>query len=249
MLQGTLPPGQRLFPKEKWPVMRASENPDFDPITWRFEVCGLVKNPMSLSWSEFQKLPQINTTADMHCVTTWSIYDMQWRGVDFYELLKMVQPTHAAISVQFEAFDNIGYTTSIRLNSEGKLFIPRQTKGEVQMRKQPLIFGGGYVPIEPELIEHDEQIILDQVILATHANGELITPDHGFPLRAVIPRLYAWKGTKWLTKITFMNTHELGFWEKYGYSDTADPEIEDRTLSADAQKKKSEIYRNLRASK
>ncbi len=242
----TLPLGQRLLPKEKWPVMRASENPDFDSSKWRFIVDGLVENPLDLSWAEFQQLPQITTTADMHCVTTWTIYDMIWGGVDLYEIINIVKPLDSAISVEFTAFDSIGYTTSIRLNSDGKLFIPKQSKQERENRKLPLVFGGGFVPQDPDLIEHSEQIILDQVILTTHANGEPIRPDHGFPLRVVVPRLYAWKGAKWLTKITFRDTQELGFWEKYGYSDTADPEIEDRTLDVHAQQKKAQIYRDLR---
>ena len=90
------------------------------------------------------------------------------------------------------------------------------------------------------------EIELDQVILATKNNDAELSPEHGGPMRVIIPRLYAWKGCKWCNEITFSDTHELGFWEKIGYSDSADPDLQDRDDNPDAQKKKAEIYRQQR---
>jgi len=68
--EGRLPPGQSLT--FKWPVLHEGSVPHFDPARWDFGVFGLVKNPVKLSWEEFNGLPRITTTSDFHCVTRWS---------------------------------------------------------------------------------------------------------------------------------------------------------------------------------
>jgi DMSO/TMAO reductase YedYZ molybdopterin-dependent catalytic subunit len=68
----------------------------------------------------------------------------------------------------------------------------------------------------------------DDALLATHADGEPLTPDHGYPLRLVIPGKYFWKSAKWLRGIELSATDKPGFWERYGYNNTADPWKEER---------------------
>jgi DMSO/TMAO reductase YedYZ molybdopterin-dependent catalytic subunit len=65
-------------------------------------------------------------------------------------------------------------------------------------------------------------------ILALASDGEPLTPEHGFPLRAIIPSRYAWKSVKWLRGIELLSDDQPGFWERYGYSDNADPWQEER---------------------
>ena len=65
-------------------------------------------------------------------------------------------------------------------------------------------------------------------LLATHADGAPLTPDHGGPLRLVIPGKYFWKSAKWLRGIELTSTDRPGFWERYGYSNEADPFKEER---------------------
>jgi DMSO/TMAO reductase YedYZ molybdopterin-dependent catalytic subunit len=71
----------------------------------------------------------------------------------------------------------------------------------------------------------------DDVLIATKVDGAPLPLEHGAPARMVIPKLYAWKSAKFLREIRFTDAHELGYWEKRGYSDTADPWIEDRFRS------------------
>jgi DMSO/TMAO reductase YedYZ molybdopterin-dependent catalytic subunit len=71
-------------------------------------------------------------------------------------------------------------------------------------------------------LEHQE------ALLATHADGEPLTPDHGWPLRLVIPGKYFWKSAKWLRAIELSAVDRLGFWERYGYNNNADPWREER---------------------
>jgi DMSO/TMAO reductase YedYZ molybdopterin-dependent catalytic subunit len=68
----------------------------------------------------------------------------------------------------------------------------------------------------------------DRALLATEADGEPLTPDHGWPLRLVIPGKYFWKSAKWLRGIELRASDEPGFWERYGYHNDADPWREER---------------------
>jgi len=68
----------------------------------------------------------------------------------------------------------------------------------------------------------------DLALLATHADGEPLAPDHGYPLRLVIPGKYFWKSAKWLRGIELLDHDQPGFWERYGYSNDADPWKEER---------------------
>ena len=68
----------------------------------------------------------------------------------------------------------------------------------------------------------------DLALLATHAYGEPLTPEHGWPLRLVIPGKYFWKSAKWLRGIELRATDGPGFWERYGYHNDADPWREER---------------------
>jgi DMSO/TMAO reductase YedYZ molybdopterin-dependent catalytic subunit len=68
----------------------------------------------------------------------------------------------------------------------------------------------------------------DDVLLALKHDGEDLSPDHGYPLRVVIPSRYAWKSAKWVRGIEFLADDRLGFWEQYGYNNNADHWKEER---------------------
>ena len=57
-----------------------------------------------------------------------------------------------------------------------------------------------------------------ETMLAYRVNGKDLPPGQGFPLRLIVPRMYAYKGVKWVERIVFTETQEIGFWEKSGYS-------------------------------
>jgi DMSO/TMAO reductase YedYZ molybdopterin-dependent catalytic subunit len=68
----------------------------------------------------------------------------------------------------------------------------------------------------------------DHALLATEANDEPLTAEHGWPLRLVIPGKYFWKSAKWLRGIELTASDRPGFWEGYGYHNDADPWEEER---------------------
>jgi DMSO/TMAO reductase YedYZ molybdopterin-dependent catalytic subunit len=68
----------------------------------------------------------------------------------------------------------------------------------------------------------------DDVLLATHHDGQPLSLDHGYPLRLIVPHLYAWKSVKWVKGLEFLNHDVAGFWEKNGYHMYGDPFKEQR---------------------
>ncbi len=82
-----------------------------------------------------------------------------------------------------------------------------------------------------------EVVLADNFLLATHFDGQPLTPDHGYPLRGVVGYLpgredlktpYFWKGAKWLRGLEFTSHDRLGFWEQAGYHNEADVWKEER---------------------
>ncbi len=73
-----------------------------------------------------------------------------------------------------------------------------------------------------------EHCLDDDVLVATKFDGHPVAKEHGGPARVIIPKLYAWKGAKFVRAIEFRAEDKLGFWEVRGYSNTADPWTEDR---------------------
>jgi len=68
----------------------------------------------------------------------------------------------------------------------------------------------------------------EEVLFATHHDGEPLPADHGYPLRLIVPHLYAWKSVKWVRGIEFLDHDEAGFWERNGYHMYGDPFKEQR---------------------
>lgn len=73
-----------------------------------------------------------------------------------------------------------------------------------------------------------KELLQEDVLLAYKLNGRYLEESLGAPLRLVVPDKYAYKSAMWVEQITFTKRKELGFWEKRGYSDTADVWKNDR---------------------
>jgi DMSO/TMAO reductase YedYZ molybdopterin-dependent catalytic subunit len=76
-----------------------------------------------------------------------------------------------------------------------------------------------------------EELSCDDVLLAYRLDGKPLEEGYGFPLRLVVPSKYGYKSALWITRIKFTAKKELGYWEKRGYSDTADVWKNDRFSS------------------
>lgn len=73
-----------------------------------------------------------------------------------------------------------------------------------------------------------EYFLAEDVLLAHLHDGEPLTAEHGGPVRAIVPQLYAWKSAKWLRAIELSAEDRSGYWERGGYHDRGDPWLEER---------------------
>ncbi len=73
-----------------------------------------------------------------------------------------------------------------------------------------------------------EELAGDDILLASKLNGEPLEEGYGFPVRLVVPSKYAYKSALWVVHVRFTRNKELGFWERRGYSDSADVWKNDR---------------------
>jgi DMSO/TMAO reductase YedYZ molybdopterin-dependent catalytic subunit len=181
-----LPPGQ--YVPANWPVLHYGRVPVFDPQTWSLQVFGATESGRDhrWGWDEFGTLPSCRVIADFHCVTKFSIPDVDWEGVPAAALLQAVPP--AAETTHVMVWADFGYSANVRI----------------------------------------ADFAADDTLLATHRNGAELTPEHGYPVRLVVPGLYAWKSVKWVRAVEYLTRDRRGFWEERGYHNTADPWREQR---------------------
>ena len=106
-----VPPGQHLT--QKWPVLTYGATPHVDTGRWTFRCFGLVEQEVLWTWDEFLKLPRVEITSDIHCVTHWSLLDNRWEGVHIREVLKHVRVKPEATAVMVHADPD--YTTNVSL--------------------------------------------------------------------------------------------------------------------------------------
>jgi DMSO/TMAO reductase YedYZ molybdopterin-dependent catalytic subunit len=85
---------------------------------------------------------------------------------------------------------------------------------------------GSYIPYTTNLPL--PRAVDDDVLLVHTWEGKPLPPEHGGPCRMITPKLYAWKGAKWIRKIEFLSEDRKGFWEIRGYSNSAEPWFNDR---------------------
>jgi DMSO/TMAO reductase YedYZ molybdopterin-dependent catalytic subunit len=181
---GRLPPGQSAT--LKWPVLHVGSVPRFDPQTWDFRITGLVAEPVRLTWEEFTRLPMKQVTADMHCVTRWSRFDVLWEGVPSTDVMRLANVEPAAKFVMVLAEE--GFTSNVPL----------------------------------------EDLMQPTTLFALKHNGLPLPADHGYPVRLVVPHLYAWKSVKWVRGLELMAQDAPGLWEENGYHMRGDPFKEQR---------------------
>jgi DMSO/TMAO reductase YedYZ molybdopterin-dependent catalytic subunit len=73
-----------------------------------------------------------------------------------------------------------------------------------------------------------DHVLGQRAWLAWTHEGRPLAPEHGGPVRLLVPHLYFWKSAKWLTRLTLLDHDEPGFWEVRGYHDLGDPWLEQR---------------------
>jgi DMSO/TMAO reductase YedYZ molybdopterin-dependent catalytic subunit len=95
------------------------------------------------------------------------------------------------------------------------------------------------------------EVLLEPEVLLAHAyDGMPLPPEHGGPVRLLVPRRYFYKSAKWLRGLKFVEIDEPGFWEVRGYSNVADPWLETRYTLDDVRAihrmRKESLFRPVR---
>ena len=187
-----------MTPTKHFYVRSHAPNPVIDPAKFKLQVEGMVDKPMSLSLSDLAALPQHEITATLTCAgnrraefnaegkvggVQWgagAIGNATWGGACLADVLRAAGVREGARHVWFEGLDEI---------EKGGTVIP---------------FGAS-IPVEKAMIAPGTGDGTDQqevgTLLATHMNGAVLLPDHGYPLRTIVPGYIGARSVKWLGKI------------------------------------------------
>jgi len=153
--------------------------------------------------------------------------EISWSWEEFNQLPKTEVLLDIHCVTKWSKFDTVWKGISLGGLVQEGILKPKPSAAHVLQHAE-----GGYTTNLPV-----EVVLQDNFLLATHFDGEALTPDHGYPVRGMIghfpdqPELktaYFWKGAKWLTGLEFLTEDQMGFWEKAGYHNEGDPWKEQR---------------------
>jgi DMSO/TMAO reductase YedYZ molybdopterin-dependent catalytic subunit len=104
-----------LLPVGGWRIYTVSGSmPIVDPDSWRLEIAGLVRKPVSVDYKTLLRLPRAEQTSTFHCVTGWTVKDVRWTGVRFKDLLALAEPLPEAKAIRFVSLE-VPYDDSLTL--------------------------------------------------------------------------------------------------------------------------------------
>jgi DMSO/TMAO reductase YedYZ molybdopterin-dependent catalytic subunit len=140
----------------------------------------------------------------------------RWGWAEFSKLPRVERTSDFHCVTRWSRFDNRWSGVAVR--EILKLVQPRPEARYVLVHAEQ-----GYTANVP-LVDLDRE----EVLVATHHDGEPLSADHGYPARLIVPHLYGWKSVKWLRGFEFLDQDAAGFWEQNGYHMYGDPWKEQR---------------------
>jgi DMSO/TMAO reductase YedYZ molybdopterin-dependent catalytic subunit len=198
-----------LTPTELFYIRSHFPAPRLDLGTYRLRIDGAVRNPLSLSYPQLRQLPTETRVATLECAGNGRVFlvpqvagaqwelgavgNAEWTGVPLAALLEQAGLEEAACEIVLEGAD-------------------RGTPTEQPVPPGPVTYARS-LP-RAKALQRD-------VLIAYQMNGRDLTPDHGFPVRAIVPGHYGMASVKWLTHIEAVPEPFRGYWQTsdYGYWD------------------------------
>jgi DMSO/TMAO reductase YedYZ molybdopterin-dependent catalytic subunit len=163
---------------------------DVDIATWKLEVQGLASQnePLTLGLDAIKRLPRSEMIAEFKCIEGWSVI-VQWAGARFADFMK-------------------AYPPQTRSGDDFSLDHPEDLPPYVSMATPD---GGYYVGLNMDSMLHP------QTLLCYERNGAPLSPEHGAPLRLVIPVKYGVKNIKRIGAIRYSTLRPADYWAERGY--------------------------------
>jgi DMSO/TMAO reductase YedYZ molybdopterin-dependent catalytic subunit len=222
-----------LTPTELFYIRSHFPTPKLDPASYQLRIDGAVRDPFSLSYQELRDLPTETRVAVLECAGNSRVFlvpqvdgaqwelgavgNAKWTGVPLAALLERAGMANDACEIVLEGAD------------QGT---PKEK------------------PIPPGTISYARSLPRDkaiqrEVLIAYQMNGGDLPPEHGYPVRAIVPGHYGMASVKWLTRIHAVREPFQGYWQTsdYGYWDYVDGAPVRRALGE--MKLKSEIARPI----
>ncbi len=198
-LDGFTTPNESFYVRCHYPI------PEITERTWSLSVEGALENPFQLNYGELRKMESREVPVTLECAGNNRIFlepkvkgvqwalgavgNAIWKGVPLSALLARAGVSASATEIILEGVD------------AGPVDKTPRPAGDVQFARS--------VPLEKAM---------DDVLLAYEMNGELLTPAHGFPLRAIVPGWYAMASVKWLRRIIVTDRPFAGYYQSVDYA-------------------------------
>jgi DMSO/TMAO reductase YedYZ molybdopterin-dependent catalytic subunit len=202
------------------------------------------RKPMGSGPANRHGMPQL--PVGQHVVKNWPVLDLgdvpdisrdRWRldvdglvenpvslsWADFMALPQVEDVSDFHCVTTWSRYDN--HWKGVRFRTIAELAVPKDEAHFVVTTGYDFA-PGTYIPYTTNLPL--ARAIEDDVLLVHTWEGQPLPREHGGPVRMITPKLYAWKGAKWIRRIEFVAEDQPGFWEERGYSNTAEPWLNDR---------------------
>ena len=227
-----------LTPNSQFYIRSHFAEPQIDVVSYRLQVGGAVRNPLSLSYDDLRGMAKATQVATLECAGNGRVFlvppvegaqwelgavgNAEWTGVPLRVLMEDAGIDDAACEIIFHGAD------------QG---VPKEK------------------PIPPGNVSYSRSVarvkaLSGEVIVAYEMNGQSLPRNHGFPVRAIVPGHYGMASVKWLTGIQAVTTPFQGYWQTsdYGYWDYLDGKPVRRPLgemSIKSQISRPRIYENV----
>jgi DMSO/TMAO reductase YedYZ molybdopterin-dependent catalytic subunit len=201
-----------ITPSELFYIRSHFPTPKLDPLAYRLSISGAVRNELSLSYADICAMPSRTCVATLECAGNGRVFmvppvpgaqwelgavgNAEWTGVPLSVLLERAGLTDEVCELLLEGADR---------------GVPKEE------------------PKPPGPISYARSIprtkaMESNVLIAYQMNGRDLTPDHGYPLRAIVPGHYGMASVKWLTDIVATTQPFQGYWQTsdYGYWDDSE---------------------------